>query len=220
MHCKTFRISIAILSLILSSNILLAQEGSSDPNETWNLGNYGEAFGWISSNDVSINKLGLATVSEVQGIVGSGVRMQTLIKGKDTVLGMISNTRGAILNGEGGLPFPYKPVGMHGYYRYHLADDDTAMLLLVFKRQDTIINKITYKIKGQQATYTPFTFPISLDKTPDTLIFQATAGNFISKLGIAHGSYLELDSLSFISDGKLVLLPNGNFDNWVLHRKN
>ena len=199
-----------------------AQDGGSDPNETWNNGNYGEPENWFSSNINTIIKYNAISVSEVPGVSGSGVMLQTFIRGDDTVRAFISNTKGIAKKGQGGMPFNEKVVGMHGYYVYNLMSDDTAKLLIVFKKKDSIVSMTNYKIKGNgmQATLAPFTFPIKLDVVPDTVIIEATLSSFKDKLWRHEGSYLELDSLSFIGIHKMIPIPNGNFENWVLHRKN
>ena len=156
------------------------------------------------------------------GITGSGVLLQTFIKDHDTVKAYISNTKGNARKGQGGIPFKEKVVGMHGYYSYNLLEDDTARLLIVFKRNDTIISTTDFKIKGngKQQSYAPFTFPISMSKVPDTLIIEASLKSYLSSPGRKEGSYIAFDSLYFIGIGKLIPIPNGNFEDWVLHRKN
>jgi hypothetical protein len=201
---------------------LFGQEGMSSPNESWNNGNYGEPDKWYSSNTATLNKYNLISVAEVPGITGSGVLLQTYIKDHDTIKAFISNTKGNAMKGQGGIPFSEKVVGMHGYYSYNLIEDDTARLLIVFKKKDTIVSTTNFKIKGngKQPTYIPFTFPISLNIVPDTVIIETSLQSFLSSPDRKDGSYLELDSLYFIGIGKMIPLPNGNFENWVLHRRN
>ncbi len=222
----TLKMKSAIVMILLGIQLCclncLAQGGGSDPNETWNNGNYGEPDLWYTSNDVTLIKYGLISVSEVPGISGSGVLLQTYIHNQDTVKSFLSKTKGIARKGQGGIPFTEKVVGMHGYYAYNLLEDDTAKLLIVFKRKDSIVSSTEYKIKGNgiQKTYLPFTFPIKLNVVPDTVIVEASLSSFSTIPGRKNGSYLELDSLSFIGQGKMLLLPNGNFENWVLHRRN
>ncbi len=215
------RVSILLGMLFLSPPIF-AQDGGSDPNETWNNGNFGEPESWFTSNTSTILKYGIVTVSEVPGITGSGVLISTFIHGQDTVRSFISNTKGIAKKGQGGVPFHEKVVGMHGYFGYALLDDDTAKLMVVFKKNDSIVSITNYKIKGNgtQTALTPFTFPITLDVVPDTVIIEATLSSFKDKLWRHEGSYLALDSLSFIGNEKMIPIANGNFEKWVLHRKN
>ena len=201
---------------------LLAQTGGSDPNETWNNGNYGEPDLWFTSNDYTVIKYGMISVTEGPGITGSGVLLQTFVRAEDTIRAFISNTKGIAKKAQGGTPFNEKVVGMHGYYAYNLLDDDTAKLLVIFKKKDTIISSTEYKIKGngKQLQYLPFTFPISMKTLPDTVIIEASLSSIATRFGRNNGSYLQLDSLSFIGPGKMIPIPNGNFENWVLHRRN
>ena len=213
-----------ILVLLIGMSLLrlgaMAQKELPYPNESWNNGNYYEPNDWYSSNDETLLKYGMTSVSEGPGVSGSGVLLQTFVRAEDTVRAFISNTKGVAKKGQGGRPFAEKVVGMHGYYSYNLLDDDTARLLVVFKKRDTIISMTNYKIRGsgKQSGYLPFTFPIKLDVAPDTVIVEASLRSIATRLGRKEGSFLSLDSLSFIGNGKMILLPNGNFEDWVLHR--
>ncbi|TAL57178.1 MAG: T9SS type A sorting domain-containing protein [Bacteroidetes bacterium] len=191
--------------------------GQTVPNgtfENWNSIPYDDLNGWESSNKESIPMMGLVCVTKVNGYTGFGARMQTSIIGGDTVYAIIAL---GDPKGMGGVPYSQKPTAITGYCRYNLPGNDTALVLVTFKKNGSVISEDLFKIRGagNQSTFTSFSFPLSLSATPDTVIVAAMASNLMGGIGIQHGSFLELDKLIFTGSGITQQVPNNEFENWI-----
>lgn len=182
--------------------------------ENWNSIPYSEPVPWFTSNSQVIPFAGIAPVTQVAGFSGSAVRLETMVSGTDTLGAYISNTPGDPVLGEGGIPYAVQPIGITGYYRYNLQGNDTALLLVVFKSNGAIISNDLFKITGTQNTFTFFNFSLTVSNMPDTVIIAAASSNLISNVGVAPGSFLELDDLAFLGGAVTPPIPGGTFDNW------
>jgi hypothetical protein len=182
--------------------------------ENWNTINYDEPDSvWITSNSESIVRENVATVSQVTGVSGKAVHIQTVITGTDTLESYISNSPDPI-DGVGGVPYSQKPTNITGYYRYNLPGNDSAILIVTFKKSGVVISTDLFMIGGSQATFTPFSFPLTVSIVPDTVIIAATSSNFLTLAGINNGSWLELDSLAFTGTAITQDIPDGSFETW------
>ncbi len=208
----------SVLSLFLVTALLLTHKlaNAQIPNssfETWTSTPYNDLDNWQSGNQQAIRHMGVVPVSKVSGHTGFGVRMQTMIAGGDTAQAYIAN--GDPMSGDGGIPCTQQPTAITGYYRYNLPGNDSAIIILLFKHNGSIISSNIFKIKGSgiQNTFAAFSFPISLSSTPDSVIIAAASSNLIDDIGVENGSFLELDGL--ILAGTSVTILNGNFENWT-----
>lgn len=179
--------------------------------ESWNSIQTGNPNQWMSANNEISGPLSSFPVSEVAGHTGSAIRMETFLSGSDTIKAYVTN--GDPMGGEGGIPCAAQPLTISGYYRYNVAGNDTALLIVMFKKNGAIIAENMFPIVGVQNTFTTFSFPLSSSVTPDSVIIAATSSNLISEVGITPGSFLELDELAFT--GAAVTIPNGGFDAWT-----
>lgn len=182
--------------------------------ENWNSTPYEELNGWESGNRESVPRMGIASVTQVSGYAGFAVRMQTSIISGDTTFAYI--TMGDP-KGYGGAPYSQQPTAITGYYRYSLPGNDTALILVIFKKNGSVVSEDLFKIKGagSQSTFASFSFPLSLSVVPDTVIVAAAASNLMSGVAIENGSYLELDKLIFTGSGITQQVPNNEFENWT-----
>ncbi|REJ84876.1 MAG: T9SS C-terminal target domain-containing protein [Bacteroidetes bacterium] len=185
--------------------------------ENWTLTPYSEPDGWFTSGIFNLLEHGVINVTQVPGNTGSAIRMETVVVGGDTLEAVITNTFGDPLSGEGGVPFSQQATDIEGMYRFNLPGNDSALLLVIFKNNGTIISTDIFKIRGSgsQMTFAPFSFPVSLASMPDSVIIAATSSNLISNTGVEHGSWLELDDLRFTGPGVTQQIPNADFENWM-----
>lgn len=207
-----------ISALFITGNIF----GQAVPNggfEAWDSTAYSQpASYWYTSNFMSLLQIDIANVTQVSGYSGNAIHLQTYISGGDTVFAGITNTpfSNNIMAGQGGQPYAQQSTGITGYYRYNLPGNDTAILLILFKKSGSIIGQYLYKIRGtgSQPTWTSFsyTFTPALATTPDTVTIVSLSSNLITNKGIQNGSWLELDELAFT--GPNTTIPDGNFDTW------
>ena|ERR1051326_2118436 len=160
---------------------------------------------------------GITTIHKTEGFINDGIHLQTIIAGHDTISGSISSSSADPFNGKGGVPYHQKPFSINGYYRYRLSEKDTALLLVIFKKNGHILSKDLFKIRGtgEQPFFHSFSYPLSLSSQPDTVIVAAYSSCVTSKGVMSAGSFLELDQLMF--DGIKIdqQLPNGSFDDWI-----
>ena len=114
----------------------------------------------------------------------------------------------------GGTPYNQKPTALQGYAKYNILTNDTAMIMVFLKRNDTIMAVASINPTGTQMSYTQFTAPIIWIDTvsshiPDTLVALISCSNFNNPIP---GSELFLDNLTFL--GATLPFPNGDFENW------
>ncbi len=205
-----------LFSLFVFQNYLLAQSIPNADFENWNSVSFEDPSDWYSSNSYTVPTFGTITVSKVTGFIGQAVRIETFIMGTDTSTGYISNTTGDPVIGEGGVPYSEQPTAITGYFRYDLPGADSAILLVIFKNSGVIISSDFFMIKGtgSEPNYVPFSFPLTLASTPDTVIIAATCSNLISNLGITDGSWIEYDELAFTGPSISQAIPGGDMENW------
>ena len=170
--------------------------------------------GWYNSDAVSVYMADTLTVWPVAGVVGEAVHIETAIIGTDTLQAYI--TQGDPGTGWGGVPYTQQPTAITGYYRYHLVGNDSAMLLVMFKKAGVVVSANWIKIRnssGAISTFTPFSYPISVSVVPDSVIVAAASSN-IQGTGLQSGSWLELDELAFAGTGITQPISGGSFDLW------
>ena len=180
--------------------------------ESWNTTSFDEPNGFQTGNHESSNS-GLTPVTQVAGHTGYAVRMETIVSNSgDTAEAYIAN--GDPMSGKGGVPITGNPTGLTGFYRYSLPNNDSALILLVFKQNGIVFSSNAYKIKGSgsQNTFIQFTLPIVLGMTPDTVIFAAASSNLLDNVGVEDGSFLELDDIAFTGINSPI--ANSAFETW------
>lgn len=211
--------ALLFLSFLTATTAINAQQPLPLPNgdfETWTSTPYDEIdMPWISSNGETISNYGKISVKKIAGFSGSqAIRLETVEDGFDTTAGYITNSLTDIENGEGGVPFTFNATTLEGIYKYNLLTGDTAYIILIFKKNASIISYNTYKITGSQNTATPFSFAIqTMAQAPDTMIIAALSGTYNSTP--KHGGWLELDALSFEDGSMSVPVAGGEFENWT-----
>ena len=209
--------------LLLISVLLLQIKlyGQAVPNgtfESWNSVPYSDPAGFISGNLRDLQMIGSASVTQVTGYSGSAVRIQTNITGADTSDSYIINTDNPCSEPSewtGGVPYSQQPTAITGYYRYNLPGNDTALMIVIFRKNGVHIgdNYIQIRGTGSQSTWASFSFPVTCAGVPDSLIFAAASSNKITNQGVQNGSFLELDNLGFA--GTTQVFPDATFENWT-----
>lgn len=206
-----------IFLLLVSGGCLFGQTVPNGDFEEWNSISFSSPEGWRTSNSESVYNYGLVTASEVAGITGSAIRIETLASGTSWTAGYFTNTSGDPLAGEGGFPYTQQPESLDGYMRYLLPGSDTAIFVVVFKKNGIILSTDIFKIRGSgsQSDFASFSFPLSLNEVPDSVVFACASSNLITEVGVEPGSFLELDDLHFSGVGINQIIPNGDFENWT-----
>lgn len=210
-----------LLFLLLAFPVLMSQaQPVLLPNgdfETWTSTTYNSPdMPWFNSNDETISYYGKESVKKITGFSGSyAIRLETVEDGFDTSGAYITNSLSDIENGEGGVPFTFQATNLNGTYRYNLVTGDTAFIILIFKKNASIISYNIFKIHGSQSAATPFTYSINaMGQSPDSMIIAVASGNVLSGQP-KYGSWIELDDLTFDDGVVSMSVPGGDFENWT-----
>jgi hypothetical protein len=197
---------------------LFAQAVPNGGFENWNSIAYEEPSFWYSGNSRDIPKLGVPSVTKVTGVSGFAVRIQNNMIGSDTSDSYILNTNNPCSdppNWTGGIPYSQQPTAVTGYYRYNLFGNDSALLIVIFRKNGVHIgdNFILIRGTGTQNTFAPFSYSVTCSGVPDTIIIAAASSNKKSGNGAHNGSFIEFDNLAFAGTTQAIL--GGDFDNWT-----
>lgn len=209
------------LLLFAASLIQLGAIGQSMPNgsfEYWSTLNYSEPTGWNTGNPRDIPRLGVASVTKVSGFSGFAVRIENKIVGVDTSDSYMINTTNPCNDPsqwKGGVPYSQQPTAITGKYRYNLLGNDTAILLVIFRKNGAHIGDNYIKIRGtgSQSTFTSFSYTLACSAVPDSMIIAAASSDKTANNSSQNGSYIEFDNLAFT--GATQTIPNGDFENWT-----
>lgn len=202
--------------LIAISGILNAQSIPNGDFEQWTNFHFNEPDNWYTSNTETVHSNEWITVLPVQGVEaqGHGIRLMTDGENSRVMPGYISNTYGDPLVGQGGAPYNERPTFLSGYWRFHTLYNDTALIAVVFKKDGLIISQQIFKIHGQQMDWHPFDLLLSVNETPDSVIFAATSSNVLNESVMQTGSYLDLDNLEFRGRFITDQIANSDFESW------
>lgn len=186
--------------------------------ENWTITAYDDLPApWYTSNQFTVKDYGVATTKKVTGFSSANaIRIETYVSGTDTVPGYFTNTEDDPTAGEGGMPYSQQPNAIEGYYRYNLPGNDSAVLMIIFKKNGSIVSNDIIKIKGtgSLSTFTAFNYPLSLSVVPDSVVILGMSSNFIDGIGVNSGSWIEFDSLRFTGPGITQAILNGTFEQW------
>lgn len=167
---------------------------------------------WLTSERENI---GLSTATKAtDGYSGSAIRLETKAGDERVAFGYFVNTDGDPTQGEGGTPYTQKPTALKGYFKGTVVSGDSAVLLLIFKKNGSIISNQQFKFGESKASYTAFDFTINLTENPDTVILAGAASNVVDNQNPPIGSVAYFDELSFDGASITQQLPNSNFDSW------
>jgi hypothetical protein len=144
------------------------------------------------------------------GSFAAKLEADTIIGNPGVVLYGYSN------NGQdftGGIPCPYKPDSVKGYFKYSITAGDSANILVILKKNGNILAFNWFPIKGSHtANFIRLQFKIDYTDnvtTPDSLILgiASTLGKTDHNKG-----YIIVDDISLTKINFTV--PNGNFESW------
>ena len=126
---------------LLMYGVACAQSCPNPDFENWNsTNNYAPDSGWYNSNVQSLTWHDSLTVWSVSGFSGHAAHIQTAIIGTDTMQAWLINSVGDPRKGIGGVPYSQQPTALTGYYRYSLPGNDSAGIMVVFKKSGTIVS--------------------------------------------------------------------------------
>ncbi|MBL7810846.1 MAG: T9SS type A sorting domain-containing protein [Bacteroidetes bacterium] len=112
-----------------------------------------------------------------------------------------------------GVPLAAKPDSLISWLKYDIAAGDTAMVLLITKKNHAELSHEWFKITGSSNTYKRHAFKINYTvsgQTPDSVILGFISTNFMNEVNAA--SWLMVDDVSFA--GTALNVPNPGFEDW------
>ncbi len=191
----------------------------------------GDFEDWTTTNILSLDgfqssqqdNLDVTTITQVTGRSGSGfaVKMETqMTVGVDTTFAYIANFEDEPSSGKGGSPYTQRPDSFVVWANYDVQPNDTAIIMVFLKLGGAVYSPNMYNITGSSSgLWERLSFPIAQPPVvaPDSVIIAFSSSNAINELGIAGGSMLMVDDMSFTSTLPVTLNPieNGNFDAWT-----
>ncbi|MEI8136991.1 MAG: T9SS type A sorting domain-containing protein [Bacteroidota bacterium] len=207
-----------LIATVLTQINLFSQTLPNGGFENWNTITYDEPASWNTGNPRDIPRLGIPSVTKVNGFSGFAVRIQNNVVGSDTSESYIINTNNPCSDPPqwtGGVPYSQQPTTITGQYRYNLLGNDSALLIVIFRKNGVHIGDNFIKIRGtgSQNTFTSFSFSVVCSGVPDTLIIAAASSNKKSGTPPTNGSFIEFDNLAF--SGASQIIPGGDFDTWT-----
>lgn len=119
------------------------------------------------------------------------------------------------LSFSGGFPFNARPDSIIACMEYDIIPNDTALIVLILKKNGIVISNNFFEIYGSSAgNFQELTFPITYtaSETPDSIIFAAVTTDIRHITQLLLGSYLTLDNLHF--SGTTESIPNYDFEIW------
>jgi hypothetical protein len=208
---------ILFFAVLLINAAAFAQALPNGTFENWYHTPYENPAGWNDGNIRDIQIAGWPSVTKVSGQTGYAIRIETSFTLTDTTESYIINIPNPCsdpINWTGGIPYTQQPTAITGHYRYDLQGCDTAILIVIFRKNNIAVSFDIFPIRGtgSQLTWTPFSFPLSLSVIPDSLIIAASSSNKITNNCVMDASFLELDNLAFA--GATQIIPGGDFENW------
>nr|MBC7612338.1 T9SS type A sorting domain-containing protein [Pseudopedobacter sp.] len=202
------------------STMVMAQSIPNGNFETWTSIPYDEPNGWITSNS-EVLRFNEVNVTKVPGVTGSAIKIQTKAFGIDTMGGFFTNTGGGDpTSGEGGVPYNQKPQTFSGKYMANMVGNDSAIILVIFKKNGTLLGQNFFTLGGKnQTTFSTFTFTVTPIGIPDSVILAFASSNLETNKNISNGSSIVFDDFSFAGIGVNKPIPNGNFELWSTFAK-
>ena len=117
-------------------------------------------------------------------------------------------------NVTGGMPIEGKPNVLYVRMNYDIEVGDSAMAIAMLKKNDVLISKNIYYIKGNtEGSFMDLSFNMnySLDQIPDTIMLGFTnISPYDEEIGI--NNFVEIDSIWFDNN---ITIPNSGFSNWI-----
>lgn len=209
------RILLAATAIVALSAHTKAQTIVNGNFETWNTINREKPASWFSSIDDFTEGEELVTKT-TDSRSGSAIKLQTLEVAGDIGFAFFTNTNGDPTEAEGGTPYTQQPTAITGYYKGTFNSGDSAILLVVFKKDGSPISFNTFKIGTNASAYTQFSFPLSLAMAPDSVVFAMASSDVLDNIeNITPGNVITIDDISFTGAGITQQLANSNFDSWT-----
>jgi hypothetical protein len=211
-------VCIICLSFLFFSSVR-AQNIPNGGFENWeNRVLYSEPVMWNTGNTEAFLSGAITATPTNNSFTGvQALRLETVVTDNDTLFGyafcngtVTGGSASDTLHFTGGIPVSAAPDSILGYFKFHIADNDTGIVVVSFKNGGNIISQNIFSITGTQNTYTRIGWEIeSMGEVPDT-VMVAFACSYPDHPQV--GGWMQIDSLWF--DGIADEIPNNSFEEW------
>ncbi|MFH0865976.1 MAG: T9SS type A sorting domain-containing protein [Bacteroidota bacterium] len=214
MKTKIFTFILLVFSLLNAMNVL-SQAIPNSSFENWTTTTYYEdPPPYITTNINTYMMLGTGNVTKstdhISGLYSA--RLETVQLGTDTMFGGMFigiPGSGGITGGEA---MAVHPDSLSVSAKYNLQPDDTAYVLVLFKKNGLMIGVGAFAFAGTQNTFLEFKTPVTWYQTDSTDTVAAIITSSALDPPQFPGSTLFVDNLNFI--GSAAPFPNGGFEIW------
>lgn len=143
------------------------------------------------------------------------LKIQTLGENFGYILNTAPDTRNPA-DWTNGIAFTGKPTGIRFYYKYNIGAVDSALVMLLFRKNGQMIGAEYVRFGGVKNSYTLFDYDFEsvLTETPDSLIFGFVSSDFRFEDDAIDGATLFVDSISLKGVVEQPALLNLNFEQW------
>lgn len=207
------------LVLVLFTSLLFSQSVPNGGFENWNTVSYENPTSYQTSNlhgdHGTIGPINvIKTTDAYHG--NYAIKLTTTLSGSDTSFAYFANGDPGKNPPAGGMPYNQTPTGIRLHYKSNIMPGDSALVLVVFKKNGALLGQYMYSVNSTQSSYTIFSknFSPALPSAPDTVIIGvASSFPFGSNRGIP-GNMIQVDSISFKGVASQPAGFNGDLESW------
>lgn len=173
----------------------------------------------ISDGNSSVHRDGgtaSKTTDKQQG--NFAIKLETKIANGDTMFGYFIFGDFGDEGAQEGYPYTQKPNAITGYYKCDIKTGDSAGLMVVFMKADTVLSMNMFPLGGTKNSFTQFSFPLSFpgNVSPDSVLIAGVSSNPFNQTA-KDGGWIIFDNISFSGAGITQQIPNTDFENWVTY---
>ena len=207
---------LSVLIFLWGVACVRAQQIPGNSFEFWHRDTVYHLPGYLTSGEA-----GKHNINPVQGHTGSyAVRLQTVRTASGQLFPGAFFTYDTV-NHRPGMYYNHRVDEVKFYYKANVQPDDTALVVVAFKKYGTYIAGGIYKIPPSMNTsqWTEVSFATNIPPliTPDTLVIAVACSNIFGNY-IAEGSTLEIDNMRFYRNGNETAgPPNHDYENWAFY---
>ena len=209
---KIFCISVSIIATLFS----FAQQIPNNDFENWTTQTlYEDPNGFLSTNGWTFSIYPGGNVAKSTSAYHGtyAATLTTVASSTDTTFGALfigTPGQGGI---DGGIPYTDQPDSVSAYLKYNIQPNDTAFLIIAFKKNSNFIAMVVKTLTGTQSTYKRFCVATGLpvSPAPDSLVAIISSSNLDAPR--FPGSTLTVDSITMVNATQQ--LPNPDFENWT-----
>lgn len=183
--------------------------------ESWTSNTYKIPFGFpLSSIQETIqNNVSLGVTQATPGHSGSyAIRLETQNTSNGPNASYMVTSHNDPMKAKDGFPYGVKPDSLFMYAKYQIATGDTAVILILFKKNAQVICQSVFQVYGTSSVWKRLAYKIQgLAEAPDSIIFAMASSNALTNQGMVVGSNITVDDISFNTSP---IFPGGDFEVW------